>query len=133
MESGTQEQSNGFLKIGSFTDLRVWQQAHRLVLSIYRETKLFPRDEQFGLISQLRRAIVSVTSNIAEGFSRPSYPDKLRFYYIALGSLVEVQNQLLIARDVGYLSVERFNTIAQQAVSTHKMLNAFIGTTKQWC
>ncbi len=133
MESGTLEQSNGFLKIGSFTDLRVWQQAHALVLLIYRETKLFPKEEQFGLVSQLRRAIVSVTSNIAEGFSRPTYPDKLRFYYIALGSLVEVQNQLLIARDVGYLTVERFNVVAQQAIITHKMLNAFITTTKQWC
>lgn len=91
-------------KIKSFTDLHAWQEGHCLVFDAYSITKEFPRDEKFGLTSQLRRAAVSVTSNIAEGFSRSSYQDKTRFYSIALGSLTEVQNQLLAARDVEYIS-----------------------------
>lgn len=90
-------------KIAAFTDLDAWKEGHQLVILIYMLTKQFPRDEQFGLTSQIRRAVVSITSNIAEGFSRNSYREKLQFYSMALGSLTEVQNQLLIAKDVGYL------------------------------
>ena len=118
-------------KITTFTDLEVWQEGHKLVLMIYQETKSFPKEEIYGLISQLRRSSVSVTSNIAEGFGRYSYQEKLRFYYMAHGSLTELQNQLLIARDVGYLSQERFQKIAAQTISAHKLLNAFISSTKQ--
>src|SRR3989338_7264449 len=88
----------------SFTDLRVWQEGHKLVLMVYRETKHFPDEERFGLTSQVRRSAVSVTSNIAEGFGRFSYKEKLQFYHTSLGSLFELQNQLIIARDIGYLS-----------------------------
>ena len=68
-------------KIQSFTDLDAWREGHALVLAIYRITRDFPREEQFGLVSQLRRAAVSITSNIAEGFSRLSYKEKRQFYY----------------------------------------------------
>lgn len=119
-------------KIVSFTDLRVWQEGHRLVLSICKELKKFPAEERYGLVSQIRRAIISFTSNIAEGFIRPSYKEKLRFYYIALGSLVETQNQLLIARDLGYINKESFNQIADQQIKVHKMTNAFISSTKRY-
>jgi len=117
-------------KIQSFTDLEVWREAHKLVLLVYRSTKNFSKEELFGLVSQLRRDAVSITSNIAEGFSRQSYKEKLQFYYIALGSLTELQNQLLIAKDLNYLSQAEFHEIAEQAISVHKLLNSFISKTK---
>ncbi len=85
-------------KIRSFTDLNAWKEGHKLVLEIYKFTQKFPKEEQFGLTNQLRRAVVSFTSNIAEGFSRNSYKEKLQFYSMALGSLTEVQNQLLVGK-----------------------------------
>jgi len=109
-------------KITSFTDLKVWQQAHRLVLAIYKITKVFPRDEQFGLTNQMRRAVVSISSNIAEGFSKRTAIDKNKFYNIAQGSLTELQNQLLISKDVGYLDVRTFQELASQTIIVNKML-----------
>src|SRR3989339_237566 len=103
-------------KIKSFTDLNAWKEGHKLVLEIYQITKNFPKEELFGLIIQLRRAVISYTSNIAEGFSRDSYKDKTRFYSIALGSLTEIQNQLLISRDLNYLSKEEFIRLANQTI-----------------
>lgn len=117
-------------KIRSFTDLNVWREGHKLVLMIYRATKTFPDNEKFGLINQIRRAIVSVTSNIAEGFSRKSKKEKTQFFYTALGSLTEVQNQLLIARDLGYLDAKTFNELAHQTVVVSKLLNGIIKSSK---
>lgn len=113
-------------KIQSFTDLRVWQMGHELVLETYKITQAFPKDEVFGLTSQLRRAIVSFTSNIAEGFSRKSFKEKAQFYSVALGSLTETQNQLLIARDIGYLEKKKFDVLAQKTVDLSKMMNSLI-------
>lgn len=117
-------------KIQSFTDLNVWKEAHKLVLMIYKITKDFPREEIFALISQMRRAAVSITSNIAEGFSRYSSKEKIQFYSIAHGSLTEIENQLLIARDIGYLNKTDFDIISEQLIITHKLINAFIKKTK---
>ena len=117
-------------KIKSFTDLNTWKEAHKLVLMIYKITKEFPKEELFGLVMQLRRAIVSVTSNIAEGFSRNSYKEKLQFYSMALGSATEVQNQILIARDINYMSDEKFNEINNQVIIVNKLLNGLIKKTK---
>lgn len=117
-------------KIESFTDLRVWQHGHMLVLEIYKLTKLFPKEEQFGLTNQIRRAAVSITSNIAEGFSRKSYKEKSQFYSISLGSLTEVQNQLLIAKDINYLTNEQYNNVAAMTVEISKMTNGLIKKTK---
>jgi four helix bundle protein len=86
----------------SFEDLIVWQRAHELVLAIYRLSAGFPREELFGLTSQLRRAAVSVPSNIAEGFKRAGKSDKLRFYNTAQASLEECRYQLILARDLKY-------------------------------
>jgi len=113
-------------KIRTFTDLHTWQEAHKLVLMIYKITKEFPKEELFGLISQMRRAAVSITSNIAEGFSRQSYKEKVQFYCMAQGSNTEIQNQLLIAKDVGYISQEGFKEIAGQSTIVHKLLNGLI-------
>jgi four helix bundle protein len=119
-------------KIKSFTDLEVWREAHILVLLIYKITKSFPKEELFGLTSQLRRSVVSVTSNIAEGFSRFSYKEKIQFYATALGSLTEIENQLLIARDVRYLDKNNFEKLSQQAITVQKLLNAFIKKSKSF-
>lgn len=113
-------------KIKSFTQLNTWKEAHLLVLKIYEITKAFPNDEQFGLTNQLRRAVVSITSNIAEGFSRNSYKEKSQFYSMALGSLTEVQNQILIARDLKYIDTQTFTSTAEKTVIVNKLLNGLI-------
>ena len=113
-------------KIESFTDLNAWKEGHKLVLEIYRVTKNFPREEMFGLTNQMRRCAVSITSNVAEGFSRNTSKDKAQFYSISLGSVTELQNQLLVARDVGYLEKEEFSKIASQTVIVHKLINGLI-------
>lgn len=111
-----------YSSISSFTDLIVWQKGHELVILIYKETNSFPQSEQFGLVSQLRRASVSVTSNIAEGFGRISFKEKARMYYIAEGSLSEIKNQLLIAKDLNYLSDNSYKVLNDLTNSTHKLL-----------
>lgn len=130
MNQGDMNQIQTTIKIKSFTDLNAWKESHKLVLSIYRVTKKFPKEEQFGLIDQLRRAVVSITSNIAEGFSRNSYKEKVQFYSIALGSLTEVQNQLLIAKDLRYLLEEEFLLLAQETVIINKIINGLIKKSK---
>lgn len=117
-------------KIVKFTDLIAWQEGHKLVLMIYETTKKFPREENFGIISQLRRCSVSITSNIAEGFSRSTLKDKNNFYYMALGSVTELQNQLLISRDLKYLDKKEFDRIAMQSVTAHKLINGLIKSIK---
>ncbi len=119
-------------KITSFTDLDAWKQAHKLVLKIYQTTKKFPRDERYGLVDQIRRSAISISSNIAEGFSRQGKKEKLQFYFTAKGSLTELQNQLLIARDVGYLEKEVFNEIAQSTIDVHKLINGLIKSATQY-
>lgn len=91
------------LKLTGHRELRVWQDAMALVRAVYTVTKRFPADEQFGLSSQLRRAAVSVPSNIAEGAARASKREFAQFLSVARGSLAEVETQVLIARDLGYL------------------------------
>ena len=86
----------------SFKDLIVWQKAHQWVLEIYHFTNSFPSKEQFGLISQLRRAAISIPANIAEGFKRKGNPDKARFYNIAQGSIEECRYYLILAADLDY-------------------------------
>lgn len=112
--------------IKSFTGLDAWREGHKLVLAIYQVSRKFPAEEKFGLTNQIRRAAVSITSNIAEGFSRYNQKEKKQFYRTSLGSLTEVQNQLLIAKDVGYLPRENFQKLADQSVIVSKLLNGLI-------
>lgn len=98
---------------------------------VYGKTKQFPKDEIFGLTSQMRRCAVSITSNIAEGFSRQSLKEKVQFYFISLGSLTELQNQALIARDIDYISKEEFKIIADKTVEVHKILNGLIKSLRK--
>jgi len=112
--------------IKSFTDLTAWQKAHEFVVAIYRETKLFPKEELFGLTSQMRRAAVSITSNIAEGFSRKSHKEKIHFYFIALASLTELQSQILIARDIDFIDTEKTNKLAEKSNNVSKLIRGLI-------
>ena len=116
--------------IRHFRDLEVWQKAHELGLLIYSLTKKFPRSELFGLTGQLRRAVTSITANIAEGMGRGSYPDRGRFYYNARGSIYEVESYLFTAKDLGYLKEEEFREILEKLSSTRMLLNAFISKTQ---
>ncbi len=119
-------------KIKSFTDLKTWQEGHQIVILVYKITKEFPKEEIFGLVSQMRRAVVSITSNIAEGFGRQTYKEKVQFYYIAQGSLIELKNQILIAKDVNYLNEENFNKLVDQINSAHQLLQGLIQKTKSF-
>lgn len=117
-------------KIQSFTDLVAWKEGHKLVLSIYQCTSTFPKSESYALVDQMRRCVVSITSNIAEGFSRKTNKEKAQFYYMALGSTTELQNQLLIARDLKYLSNEEFKRLANQTIFIHKLITGLIKSSK---
>ncbi|MBI2085753.1 four helix bundle protein [Candidatus Daviesbacteria bacterium] len=123
---------NQNLKIQSFTNLIAWQKGHKLVLIVYTITKTFPTAETYSLVDQMRRCVISITSNIAEGFSRKSYKEKIQFYSIALGSTTELQNQLLVARDVGYLPKDQFIKIAVLTVEVHKLINGLIKGSKKY-
>lgn len=109
-----------------FTDLLAWQESHRLALNIYKATKGFPDDERFGLTSQLRRAAVSVPSNIAEGHNRYGDKEKLQFYNIALGSLSEVESQLLLAKDLEYVGGNETGMLLDSIETSRKLLIGLI-------
>lgn len=117
-------------KIRSFTDLNTWKEGHKLVIDVYLITKTLPKEETYSLIDQMRRAVTSITCNIAEGFGRQTYKEKVQFYYLAQGSLVELKNQLLIARDVNYLNLTDFNKLANQADIVHQLLQGLIKKSK---
>ncbi len=119
-------------KIRSFTDLVVWQEGHKLVVLIYEITKKFPREEIYSLVDQMRRSAASITSNIAEGFGRQGYKEKLHFYYQAQGSLIELKDQILISKDVGYLTADDLNKLVKQANAAHALLQGFITKTKSF-
>ena len=110
--------------MNSFRDLIVWQKSMELVTEIYRVTKQLPREEQFGLISQLNRAAVSVPSNIAEGYGRNNRNDFVRFLRIANGSKCEIETQLLICVKLGYLQAEQLQPALSLCDETSKMLRA---------
>ena len=107
-----------------FTDIRVWQRSHELVLRIYGLTVRFPRDERYGLTSQIRRAAVSVPTNIAEGSKRSSSAEYARFLNIAEGSLVETEYLLLLASDLGLLPKDEVEPILGEVDEIERMLSA---------
>ncbi len=117
-------------KIRSFRDLDAWKQAHKLTLKVYKITEKFPKEEVYGLTAQTRRAAVSIISNIAEGFSRYYYKDKLRFYYNSRGSLSELQTQLIIAKDLDFIIEEEFGNIWEQMEKVSAILNGLIKATR---
>ena len=118
-------------EIKAFTDLNAWREAHALVIAFYKLSQHFPKEEQFGLTSQMRRAAVSVSSNITEGFGRQTFKDKEHFYIMARGSLVELQSQLYVAKDVQYIKIDEFTDISDQATKVHAILGGLIRATKE--
>ena len=117
-------------KIITFKDLIVWQKAHLLVLKIYKITKNFPRDEKYGLIDQMRRAAVSITSNIAEGFYWRTLLDKNNFYSIALSSLAELLNQIIISKDLSYIDNKTYVELDNDVVEVRKLLSGLIKSSQ---
>jgi four helix bundle protein len=114
---------------GRYQDLKVWQKAFELTLKIYRETKQFPNEEMYGLTNQMRRAAVSIASNIAEGKGKSSDRDFAVFLCHARGSLQELETQFLIARELGYMR-EDGPGIETSIAETGKMLNGLINSMK---
>lgn len=119
------------MTIVKFTDLDAWQEAHKLTLLVYKITSEFPKAELYGLISQLRRAAVSVEACIAEGFSRFHYKDRLNFYYDSRGSLGEVESELIDAKDLEFIAQNDFEEIIGQIEKTGKILGGLIRSTEK--
>ena len=109
-----------------FKELNVWTKAHAITLRVYAETRGFPKDEVYGLTSQMRRAASSVAANIAEGCGRRSDGELNRFLHIARGSATELEYHLLLAHDLGYLLNPTFLQICKEVDETQRMLTAFI-------
>ena len=107
-------------------DLSVWRKSMDSVLLVYKSTSFFPKEELWGLTSQMRRASVSIPSNIAEGHGRNSDKDLVRFLYISLGSASELETQLIISKELGFLSEEKFNELNGINTEVIKMIVALI-------
>jgi len=117
-------------KVKSFRDIIAWEKAHDLVLLIYKVTENFPRSEEFGLKSQIRRAAVSVPSNLAEGFKRKSKADSVHFYNISEASLEELKYQIFLSRDLGYIFKLDYDYIAPLTEEVGKILCGWLKSQK---
>lgn len=113
-------------KVKCFNELLVWQKSHKLVLEIYKTTEYYPKHELFGLTSQSRRASMSVPANIVEGFRRQSLKDSIKFYNIADASLEELKYHLLLAKDLKYINVEKYDFLLNKAEEVGRLLNGWI-------
>ncbi|MBZ5679931.1 MAG: four helix bundle protein [Acidobacteriia bacterium] len=114
----------------SYKDLIAWRKSMEMVTEIYRASRTFPRDELYGLTNQLRRAAVSVPSNIAEGQARFSHKEFHHFLSHARGSLVEIETQLMIAHNLGYLSAKEGSALLGKAAELGRILNGLIASTR---
>ena len=109
-----------------FRKLNVWERSHNLTLHVYSATKTFPKEELFGLTSQLRRASSSIPANIAEGCGKSSDPDLARFLQIAFGSACETEYHLILSKDLKYLSSQQYQVLNDYLISVKRMLAALI-------
>jgi four helix bundle protein len=117
----------------NYKELQVWQKGYQLCLQIYKITKKFPKEEQYGLISQIRRAAVSVPSNIAEGYGRKTTPDYLRSLYIAYGSNCELETQIMLSRDLNYIFSNDSEKLLNEIREVERMLKALIKSLENKC
>jgi four helix bundle protein len=115
----------------SFRELIAWQRSMELVTEIYRMTNSFPRSEIYGLTSQLRRAAISISSNIAEGQARHSHREFMRFLSTARGSSAEVQTQLLIAQNLGYIETDQAEKLVERTINVCRLINALYASIEQ--
>ena len=112
------------MSIKSFFDLQVWQLSHDFVIYVNNITRNYPRDEIYGLISQFRRAAVSIPANIAEGFGKVSKKEKVHFLSISQGSLEECRYYIILSRDLGYIDINEENLLMERITEISKMLSA---------
>ncbi len=110
----------------NYKELKVWQKSYQVCLEIYRVTKRFPNEEKYGLTSQIRRAAVSVSSNIAEGYGRKTTPEYIQALYIAYGSTCELETQALLSKDLGYIQLEDMENLQKDIEEVERMLKALI-------
>ena len=107
----------------TFQDLKVWQKAHKMVLEVYKVTRIFPAEEKYGLVAQLRRSAASVPTNVVEGFKRRGDKDYARFINIAEGSLEETKYHIILAHDLEYLEQSDYDNLTNLCEEVGKMLN----------
>jgi four helix bundle protein len=113
-----------------FRDLKIWDRSHRFTLAVYRLTRQFPKEETYGLTSQMRRSASSIATNIAEGCGRNTDADFSRFLVISMGSASELEYQLILAHDLEYLSLDEYETALSELTQIKRMLNSFIQKLK---
>ena len=118
-------------QIRTFKDLIVWQKSHQLALHVYEITKDFPSEEKFGLVSQTRRAVVSLACNIVEGFRRRTIKDSLNFYNIAQSSLEELKYQLILSFDLRFINQKKYEIIIRETEEVGRILCGWISSNKQ--
>jgi four helix bundle protein len=114
-----------------FHQLKVWEKAHQLALAIYKITGSFPKEEMYGLTSQIRRASMSIPTNIAEGCGRQTDAEFARFLQIGMGSASETEYLILLARDLGYISAEKFDNLHDATEEVKRMLASFLKTLRK--
>jgi four helix bundle protein len=117
----------------NFRDLKVWEKSHRLTLSVYKATLKFPKDEMYGLISQIRRSCVSISANIAEGCGRSGDAELARFLQIAMGSASELEYHLLLAHDLMFLKTSNYEKLNGEVSEIKRMLSSLIQKLKADC
>ena len=114
------------IKIRNFRELEVWKLGKKIVLEVYRVTKGLPKEEMYGLVAQMRRAAVSIPSNVAEGFNRKHNPEYRQLLYVALGSCAELETQIEVAHDLGFLSVDDRDKVLEQLDHESRMMRNLI-------
>ena len=112
-------------------ELQVWQKAYQFCLEIYKVTKTFPNEEKYGLTSQIRRAAISIPSNIAEGYGRKSSGEYIQFLYVAYGSNCELETQLLLSGDLGYIEKVGLESLLKSGGDIERMLKALIRSLRE--
>lgn len=109
----------------SFENLKVWQESIKLGFIIYKTTSKYPNEERYGIVSQMTRAVISVSSNIAEGTSKQSFKDQLRFIEISYGSLMELLSQIIISKELSYISDKEYSMLREQIETVSKLLSGY--------
>jgi len=117
--------------LNDFTSLKAWQQSREITKQVYLLTKKLPKEELFALSSQIRRAMISVSSNLAEGYGRRTFKDKTYFYDMAQASLNEVESQLIVSVDLGFITDEDYKNIQPDILITHKLIAGLIKSIKE--
>src|SRR6185437_1198083 len=115
----------------NYRDLQVWSKAHNLTLELYRVSRSFPREEIYGVTSQLRRAAVSIGANLAEGCGRRTSTELARFVRIAMGSASELDYRLLLSRDLGFMAANEFASASAVLIEVRKMLTSFLNSVEE--